>query len=205
MKSIKYNIVETTDPKQNVLQSIQKVQNKLARLLNHSKLIDRINSRTLFDNLNSMLSVNQINAQIKIAEAWKSTKMSKYPISANALRTCLRGMSFDISFDEVHRICKKCTPSQILLYNQSLQLHKTVNHQDFPGTFEDVTIVDQIICTGRQLKFRIYRNNHLKIGLNTSANKLHCLSNQISLDMLNLTYVHFKKLAKIQFLKFGKT
>ena len=80
MKSIKYNIVETTDPKQNVLQSIQKVQNKLARLLNHSKLIDRINSRTLFDNLNSMLSVNQINAQIKIAEAWKSTKMSKYPI-----------------------------------------------------------------------------------------------------------------------------
>ena len=80
MKSIKYNIVETTDPKQNVLQSIQKVQNKLARLLNHSKLIDRINSRTLFDNLNSMLSVNQINAQIKIAEAWKSTKMSKYQI-----------------------------------------------------------------------------------------------------------------------------
>ena len=37
--------------------------------------------------------------------------------------------------------------------------------------------------------------------MNTSANKLYHLINLISLDMLNLGFVHFKKLLKIQFLK----
>ena len=57
----------------------------------------------------------------------------------------------------------------------------------------------------RQLKFKIFRNKQLKVGLNMSANKFHCVSDLISYDMLNLSFVHFKKLAKIQFLKFGKT
>ena len=104
-----------------------------------------------------------------------------------------------------HKISKKCTPSQILLYNQAIQLYKTVNHRDFPCTLEDITLVDQTICTSRQLKFKVFRNNKLKIGLNTTANKLHCISDLIGYDMLNFGFVHFKKLAKIQFLKFGKT
>ena len=33
----------------------------------------------------------------------------------------------------------------------------------------------------------------------------YCISDQISMDSLNLTFVHFKKLAKIQFLKYGRT
>ena len=37
------------------------------------------------------------------------------------------------------------------------------------------------------------------------ANKFYALSNLISLGMPNLTFVHFKKLEKIQFLKYGKT
>ena len=53
--------------------------------------------------------------------------------------------------------------------------------------------------------FYVFRNNKLKIGLNTTANKLHCISDLIGYDMLNSGFVHFKKLAKIQFLKFGKT
>ena len=57
----------------------------------------------------------------------------------------------------------------------------------------------------RQLTFTSFRNNQLKIGLNMSANKLHCVSDLVSLDMLNLNFIHFKKLAKIRFLKFGKT
>ena len=29
--------------------------------------------------------------------------------------------------------------------------------------------------------------------MNMTANKLHCISNQIGLDLLNLTFVHYKK------------
>ena len=41
--------------------------------------------------------------------------------------------------------------------------------------------------------------------MNTTANKLYHENNLISLDMLNLKFVHYKKLAKLQFLKNGKT
>ena len=35
------------------------------------------------------------------------------------------------------------------------------------------------------------------MGMNTTANKFYALKNKISLDMLNVTYVYFKKIAKI--------
>ena len=52
---------------------------KLARLLNGKKLIDKVNTKVLLDKLN-MLSVNQINAQIKITEAWKNSQDIDYPL-----------------------------------------------------------------------------------------------------------------------------
>ena len=70
-------------------------------------------------------------------------------VSACALRTCLMNGGFEISFEKLHKLHKKCTPGQIMLYQQALQLHKTINHLDFPQTFEHVTIVDQTICTSR--------------------------------------------------------
>ena len=60
-------------------------------------------------------------------------------------------------------------------------------------------------CTRRQLNFEIECNNSYKIGMNTIANKLFSISKMISLGMLHLTFVHCKKLAKIQFLKYGQT
>ena len=59
-------------------------------------------------------------------------------------------------------------------------------------------------CTTRQLNFETERNNIYKIGMNITANKLFSINKLISLAMLHLTFVHFKKLAKIQFLKYGK-
>ena len=53
--------------------------------------------------------------------------------------------------------------------------------------------------------FEILRENSSKIGMNTTANKLYCLTGKIGLKCLNLTFPHFKKLMKIQFLKSGAT
>ena len=68
-----------------------------------------------------------------------------------------------------------------------------------------MTVLDQIFCTGRQINFQICRSNNFKIGMNTLANKFYALSNIIGLNMIELSFVHFKKLDKIQFLKYGKT
>ena len=84
-------------------------------------------------------------------------------------------------------------------------LHKTINHPDFPSNFEHISLLEQTICTSRQLRFRLFRNNRSKIGMNTTANKLHCLTDQINFDVLSLGFLHYKKLMKIQFLKFGNT
>ena len=92
-----------------------------------------------------------------------------------------------------------------MLYQQAINLHKIINDPAFPNSFEHVTIVGQTICTSRQHTYRIYRNNNLKIGMNMTANKLYCISELIGLNLLNLGYVHFKKLMKIQFFKHGKT
>ena len=58
----------------------------------------------------------------------------------------------------VHKIHKKCIPEQIMLHQQAIQLHKTVNHVDFSQSFEQVTVVDQTVCTGRQFRLQIKKN-----------------------------------------------
>ena len=92
-----------------------------------------------------------------------------------------------------------------MLYQMSLKLHKLLNEHDNQLSFEHVTIMEQLICTSRQRNFQIYRTFNTKIGLNTTANKLFPLNNLIALDRLNLNFAHYKKLAKIQFLKNGNT
>ena len=85
-----------------------------------------------------------------------------------------------------------------------LNLHRVLNLETSP-TFVQTTLLDQIICGGRQLKFEIVRDFKGKIGMNTTANKFFHISKLIGLDLLNLKFVHFKKIIKIQFLKYGKT
>ena len=92
-----------------------------------------------------------------------------------------------------------------MLYQLSLSLYKTFNVPETGLNFETITVIDQMILTSRQVNFQILKNNRRKIGINTTANKLYSLNNLIGLDRLNLNFLHYKKLAKIQFLKNGKT
>ena len=72
-------------------------------------------------------------------------------------------------------------------------------------TFEHITIINEIISAPRQLTFETFRNNRCKIGMNTRVNKLYHLRKIISLESLNLKFVHYKKLMKFQFKKNGNT
>ena len=132
-------------------------------------------------------------------------KQSILSISANALRSCMMSNNCEISFESIHRICKKCTPAQIMSYQMSLHLYKSINEIYEYCTTEHVKLLDNIVCTGRQLNFEIIRSNRGKIGMNSISNKFHHISKLISLNSLNLNFVHFKKVMKIQFLKNGKT
>ena len=92
-----------------------------------------------------------------------------------------------------------------MLYQVVLQLHKTLNACHNVMTTESFHVLEQIVCTRRQLTFEIHRDNNTKIGMNTQANKFYHISKMVALDRLNLNYAHFKKIMKLQFLKYGKT
>ena len=73
------------DSTQGPLEELQKVQNKMFRLLNNTRIKDKISTKSIMANLN-MLSVNQVNAQIKLTEIWKSLKVDDYPIHCQKLK-----------------------------------------------------------------------------------------------------------------------
>ena len=132
-------------------------------------------------------------------------KQALLSISANALRSCMMSYSSELSFVNIHTTCRKCTPTQIMSYQLSLQLHKSLSEMSEKCTTEHTRILNNIVCTSRQLNFEILRDNRSKIGMNTFSNKFYHISKMISLNNLNLSFVHYKKIMKIQFLKNGRT
>ena len=111
----------------------------------------------------------------------------------------------ELSFVNIHITCKKSTPKQIIGYQSALQLHKVFSNIFIDCTNEHVRILSNVVCSTGQIKFEIIRDNHVKIGMNTGSNKLYQLNKLIGLDSLNLGFVLFKKLMKIQFLKYGNS
>ena len=71
--------LKASDPINKDFDNIQKVQNKLVRMLTKTNLLDKISTASLLAKTN-MMSVNQMNCQIKIQEIWKSLNISNYPI-----------------------------------------------------------------------------------------------------------------------------
>ena len=187
-----------------VASAICKARKSLYALRLLRKFFNNEEMRTLLDsNFYSQLYYNSV--LWLTPELSPASKQSLLSISANALRSCMMSYSSEISFDKIHKVCKKCTPTQIMSYQTSLHLHRTIN-EIFDGcSSEHATLLNNVVCTGRQLKFEIIRSNNNKIGMNTISNKFFHISKLISLDSLNLTFVHFKKIMKIQFLKNGKT
>ena len=73
-----------------------------------------------------------------------------------------------------------CIKSQLNYTN------KTLNEHDFCLSFELVTVMDQVVCTGRQLRFQILRENRSKTGINVTANNFYCV-NETKMKRLFLT------------------
>jgi hypothetical protein len=91
---------------------------------------------------------------------------------------------------KIHEQFKQSTPNQSGLYKLSLPLQKIFNTPN--RNIDWLNFANQIAITGRQTKFKIIKTNKTKIGLNTLSNRFYCLSKQINLTSLNLTFFAFK-------------
>ena len=67
------------DSSNGLLAKLQVTQNKLARFLNGTNLLDKVCNKEIYQK-NEILSVNQLNCQIKLKEVWKSMNDENYPL-----------------------------------------------------------------------------------------------------------------------------
>ena len=67
------------DSTNGLLAKLQVTQNRMARFLNGTNLLDKVSNIDIFKN-NHILSVNQLNCQIKLTEVWKAMNDMNYPI-----------------------------------------------------------------------------------------------------------------------------
>ena len=104
---------------------IQKVQNKLLRMMTGTKLEDKVNTSILLKQMN-MMSVNQINAQIKIQEIWKALNIENYPLKLErqtvnensiATRACTSGKLVESGRSVIAQ--KTCVNDAIKLWNNA--------------------------------------------------------------------------------------
>ena len=96
---------------------------------------------------------------------------------AKASRNCMLNDGHEISIEYIHKLNKKSTPKQSMLYHISLKLHKPLNDHEFDLSFQ--IVMKQIVFTRRQTNSQISRNNTMKISMNTAAN----VNNQIGLNI----------------------
>ena len=160
--------------------------------------------RTLLDSY--FYSVLYYNCSIWLTPSLNhSCKHDLLATSALALRSCLMSNMSDVSFLNIHKTNNKCTPEQITMYQLALNLYSTLNEKSITPSTELVRVLDQVVCTRRQVLFEIHKSNTSKIGLNSAENKFYPLNKLIVMDKLSWSYPLFKKHMKSQFLKFGNT
>jgi hypothetical protein len=137
------------------------------------------------------------------SEIWLSnnldnnSKQNLLSASAKALRLTRPLGTTVLSFEELHKVCKQSTPSQIALFKLSIELYKLFNSENVSMNY--TRLANQIVVGRRQNFFMCFHQNNYKIGLNFLINKFYHLNGKISLDLFNLNLVGFKYRMKRMF------
>ena len=160
--------------------------------------------RMLLDS--NFYSILDYNAVVWLTPNLKSeSKHDLLSTSALTLRSCLYLANCnEILFINVHKFHKKCTPEQITNYQLSINLYRTINVHCYTLSTETVRVLDQIVCTRRQIFFETFRSNRFKIGMNATENKLHHISKQIVLKNLTSAMYITKNKWKLNFSNLAK-
>jgi hypothetical protein len=156
------------------------------------------------DELCTLLTANFYSNLFYNSEIWHipslnpNSKQHLLAASSRALSLCNNNNSVVYSYLELHRVIKRATPNQMLVYKHAILLFKIYN--SIQTTPEWIMLNFQQILTSRQLNFMISRNNNFKIGNNKLCNRLALLNNKIPLSWLALTLESFKIKCKERFL-----
>ena len=124
-----------------------------------------------------------------------SLKQKLLSASAKALNVCTRFADNGTSFPNLHKMCNRANPNEMMTHKIALALFKSYN-KDF-NCVEFVHLNCNQIITGRQTKFKTHKQHNTRVGLNS-------LANRIPLSWLNLSIDSYKIHCKKLFLKSEK-
>ena len=103
-----------------------------------------------------------------------------------------------VSFDSIHRLAKRGTPTQMSHYKHALQLFKL--HNSTTMTEDWVSLNFQQNFNGGNDNVQIFNSSNYKVGENLLVNRFKTLSNKIPLSWLNESINSFKIKCKNLFL-----
>ena len=110
--------------------------------------------------------------------------------SANALKLSQRCPNMYESFLNIHKSCKRATPTQMIKYKHAILIHKLYNQEQPRADWIDLNFNQTF--TSRQTKFKTIKNNNFKVGNNLLSNRLTVVNDEIDLIDLNLSLNSFK-------------
>ena len=159
-------------------------------------IIERHSLNLITSNFYSIL---YYNSEIWHLPSLKPTlKQKLLSASARALKVCNSYADNTMSFEAIHELCKRATPSKMQKYKLAICLHKIYNIEFNPIEF--YLLNNNQVVTSRQRNFIILKSNRTRVGLNSLANRLHTNNGLIPLDWLNLSIETFKVRCKKLFL-----
>ena len=110
--------------------------------------------------------------------------------SANAIKIYLRNLPPHTSYDSIHRLAKRGTPTQMSHYKHAIQLYKL--HNSTTMSEDWVSLNFQQNFNGRNDNLQIFNTSNYKVGENLLVNRFKPLSNKIPFSWLNESFNSFK-------------
>ena len=146
-------------------------------------------------------SVLYYNSEIWHLQSLKTNlKQRLLSASSQAIKTCIKYCTNDLSFVRIHEMCERALPEKFLLYRHALLLYKLINSN--LHTCEWVHLNFNQILTSRQTTFMATKNNRKRVGLNAFANRVFILNGKIPLCWFEMSIETFKVHCKAKFLSY---
>ena len=125
-------------------------------------------------------------------------KQNLLSASASALKTCTPSYHRFMSFQELHQINNRATPTAMSLYKHALLLYNAFNDQEPPLDWIDLSFQQTFNTRCHTLQF--VNSQRYKIGSNSLCNRFKILNGLINFDWLNLSKDTYKLKCKALFL-----
>ena len=154
--------------------------------------------------LKGLLTSNYFSILYYNSEIWHlpslkpQLKQKLLSASANAVKLCLSSLPPNTSFETMHNLAQRATPSQMTSYKHALQLFKLYNSTNMSDDWVSLNVQQNF--NRRNEKVQLIKISNYKVGNNYMVNRLMILNNKIEFSWLNESFNAFKIKCKQLFL-----